>query len=80
MTSKLTRTTLCLALTAACSTEDKDSAVNLSLACQLEKCICAHPDRPFFKRPEPEPVLWKKNGDAYCPEGLALEFADKNKN
>ncbi len=75
---RLYRIAAILALTAGCNAGEK-SVVDLAHACQLEKCICAHPDRPFFKRPDPEPVLWKDNGDAYCPEGLELELADKDK-
>ena len=65
-----------LALTAACNAGE-ETVVDLSLACQLEKCVCVHPDRPFYLKSEPQPVLWKENGDAYCPDGLALELADK---
>lgn len=68
-----------LALTAACNTAENEHALNLPLACQLEKCVCAHPDRHFYEKPNPEPVLWKENGDAYCPEGLVLEQAKKDK-
>lgn len=67
-----------LTLTTACSAEEKP-VVDLSLACQLNECVCVQPDRPFYEKPEPQPVLWKENGDAYCPDGLALELADKLK-
>ena len=66
-----------LALTAACTVEEDEAPVELSLACQLEKCVCVHPDRAFYEKPDPQPVLWKDNGDAYCPEGLVLEIAAK---
>lgn len=68
-----------LALAAACSIKEEESAIDLSLACQLNECVCVQPDRPFYEKPEPQPVLWKENGDAYCPDGLALELADKLK-
>jgi hypothetical protein len=45
----------------------------------LTTACSAEPDRPFYEKPEPQPVLWKENGDAYCPDGLALELADKLK-
>jgi len=65
-----------LPLLAACAAPEKKN-VNLSLACQLNKCVCAGPDKLFLKRDEPSPVLWRENGDAYCPEGLRLRLAEK---
>ncbi len=63
-------------LLAACAERD-ESKVDLTLACQLTKCICAGPDRLFFERDEPEPVLWRQNGDAYCRDGLELKLAEE---
>jgi hypothetical protein len=61
---------------AACASEE-ESSVNLSLACQLNKCVCAGPDKLFVKSDEPEPVLWRDNGDAYCRDGLELKLAEE---
>jgi len=65
-----------LTLLAAC-TEYEEEKANLALTCQLNKCVCAHPDRLFIEKLDPEPVLWKENGDAYCPDGLQLKLAGK---
>lgn len=68
---------LILGLLAACGGgNDEKPKVDLSLTCQLSKCICAGPDLVFLERKEPEPVRWKANGDAYCPEGMELRLAD----
>ena len=65
-----------LMLLAACAERDEPS-VDLTLACQLSKCVCSHRDRPFIEEKEPEPVLWRENGDAYCPDGLELKLVEK---
>lgn len=65
---------LVLLLPAACAAR-KDSAVDLTLACQLNKCVCAAPKRLFLESEAPQAVLWKENGDAYCPEGFKLKLA-----
>ncbi len=64
-----------LTLLAACA-EREESNVDLTLACQLTKCVCAGADRLFLEKDEPEPVLWKDNGDAYCRDGLELKLAE----
>ena len=61
---------------AACA-EHGEAKVNLALTCQLRKCVCAERDRLFLKSADPEPVLWKQNGDAYCPEGLELRLVEE---
>ena len=67
---------LILGLLTGCAGGDDKPDLDLSHTCQLSKCICAGPDRIFLKREEPEPVRWKANGDAYCPEGMELRLAD----
>jgi hypothetical protein len=67
---------LILTLMTACAGEE-ESTVDLTLACQLSKCVCSHRDRPFFEEKEPEPVLWRENGDAYCPDGLELKLSEE---
>ena len=66
-------------LLAACAEKEK-SSVDLALACQLNTCVCAGPDKLFVKKDDPEPVLWKENGDAYCQEGLELKLANEKRN
>ncbi len=61
---------------AACA-EREESKVDLTLACQLSKCICAGPEKLFLQEDEPEPVLWREDGDAYCPEGLELKLVEE---
>lgn len=57
-----------LLLLSACAQSD-EAKRNLALACQTTSCVCL-----------PEgPVLWRQNGDAYCPEGQVLRRSgDKN--
>lgn len=61
---------------AACAA-DETAEGDMSLTCQLNKCICAPPPRAFLATKPPEPVLWKDNGDAYCPEGYQLKLDEK---
>ena len=63
-----------LALVAACAA-DKTAETDLRLTCQLNKCVCAAPERVFLAAQPDKPVQWKENGDAYCPEGYQLELA-----
>ena len=65
-----------LMLLAACA-DYEEAKPNLSLTCQLNKCVCSHRDRPFIEEKEPEPVLWRENGDAYCPDGLELKLVEE---
>lgn len=70
---------LALWLLAGCASQRQEEA-DLALTCQLTTCTCAGPDRLFLSEKEAQPVLWKENGDAYCPEGLELKIDDKKKN
>ncbi len=63
-------------LLAACA-EREESNVDLTLTCQLSKCICAGPEKLFLQEDEPEPLLWRENGDAYCPDGLELKLVEE---
>ena len=74
---RLTLAALGLALLAACAERTEDRQVDMALACQLNKCVCAEPDRIFLAEKDPEPVLWKENGDAYCSEGFELKLAEE---
>ena len=65
-----------LTLLAACADYEEEKA-DLPLTCQLSKCICAGPDKVFVAEDEPEPVLWRENGDAYCPDGFELKLVGK---
>lgn len=48
---------------------------SLALACQITKCVCTPQKGWFSKKNEPAPVLWRLNGDAYCPDGHVLRRA-----
>ena len=50
-------------------------APDLALACQTMDCICAATSVGLFERRKTRDVLWRVNGDAYCPDGFALEPA-----
>ena len=66
---------LVLALGACGGAGSDRKAPDLALACQTRDCICAAgADTPFAERRETD-VLWRANGDAYCPDGFALEPA-----
>jgi len=45
-------------------------------ACQIVKCVCQKVRTsilPQFTKVEPQDVLWRENGTAYCPEGYDLQ-------
>ncbi len=67
---------LALGFLAGCAPQE-DKQQRLTLACQLKPCVCSEPKRLFLSQGDPQPVLWKQNGDAYCPEGLQLKMVDK---
>lgn len=48
---------------------------DLSLACQMRPCVCK-PEKGLFGGVDGE-VLFKQNGDAYCPKGQALRTSDR---
>lgn len=54
---------------AGCAREPNPS---LALACQITKCVCTPQNWLFTTKNEPAPVLWRLNGDAYCPDGHVL--------
>ncbi|HUA56781.1 MAG TPA: hypothetical protein VMB81_31655 [Candidatus Sulfotelmatobacter sp.] len=48
----------------------------LASACQIVKCECLKVRTsivPQFTKVEPQDVLWRENGTAYCPEGYDLK-------
>ena len=61
---------------AACGgTESARKAPDLALACQTMECTCAAKSVGLFEKRKTADVLWRTNGDAYCPEGFVLEPA-----
>jgi len=61
---------------AACgsSTSSEEVAERMALACQTKFCACEQERVGILTRVERVPVLWRLNGDAYCPEGFVLKF------
>jgi hypothetical protein len=54
---------------AGCAAEAEREAARLSLACQVSKCDCASDIFVIF---DSEPIQWKDDGSASCPEGYHL--------
>ncbi len=73
---RMTTGLLLALLLAGCGTNPK-ATVELSMACQLAKCICAAEEIPFFEKRETAPVQWEQDGAAYCSEGFILQPADE---
>jgi hypothetical protein len=51
----------------------------LASGCQIIKCVCQKVRDsilPQFSTPEPQDVLWRADGTAYCPDGYNLERKD----
>lgn len=62
---------------AGCASGDRGIS-NPALACQTTKCICVQSDPGIFKKPETSAILWRENGDAYCPEGFDARRANRD--
>ena len=53
--------------------EQAGKAPDLALACQTMDCVCSESEVGLFEKRRTVEILWRANGDAYCPEGFALE-------
>ena len=53
----------------------------MELRCQMIECLCVQTQAVFPVRPNSTsvPVLWKGNGDAYCPQDHVLREAPARK-
>lgn len=60
---------LILGLVAGCAGAVEKEATKLSFACQVSRCDCASNVMTLF---DSQPVQWKSDGSAYCPEGYHL--------
>ena len=49
---------------------------DMALTCATTACECVTPKVSPFGKSDPGPVLWRENGDAYCPEGQVLQRAN----
>lgn len=72
MAIKVVFITLALVILAACSGQ-KPGAANMALACQTTPCACVSENKSLLRKDKIVDVLWKINGDAFCPKGFALE-------
>ena len=66
---------LSLTLAACGSTEHAtgERVPNLALACQTMACTCSAVSGSLFGKTKTTGILWRANGDAYCPKGFVLE-------
>lgn len=62
-------------LLAACGLTLKKEP-DLKLGCQTRHCTCLSKTVVPFKKRATADVQWRKNGDAYCPEGFVLRLAN----
>ena len=70
------RVAVSMAVLAALCACTRDTIRGLELRCQTTKCVCikqvvSFPEVPGGDRTE---VLWRDNGDAYCPDGYVLRL------
>lgn len=68
--------TAVLFLAAACGSSEtpEQEAERMALACQTKFCACEQERVGILTKVERVPILWRLNGDAYCPEGYVLRF------
>ncbi len=71
-------TVIIVAGLAGCANE---AIPGMELKCQMTKCVCVPTQAAFPVQPGPTsvPVLWKENGDAYCPQDHVLREAPEKK-
>ena len=48
--------------------------VDLAKACQVRECSCIETSGGLFDSPDTTDVLWRRNGDAYCPVDHVLRL------
>ena len=70
MTRRLLLSTAFL-LAAGCA-QEKAEGPNLALYCQVKACICKPATLRFGQSTAPVPLLWRTNGEAYCPPDYRL--------
>ena len=66
---------------AACGSTERakvERIPNLALACQTMECTCSAQTGSLFRKTKTTELLWRSNGDAYCPEGFVLEPVEKD--
>ncbi len=75
--SALTVLAIVAALLGGCASEPSDQGL-LAHACQTRNCTCEALKAELLRKREAAEVLWRLNGDAYCPEGFMLKRTDAN--
>jgi hypothetical protein len=68
-----------LALLLVGCTAERQTTESLAGACQLVPCVCADTKALFWQTAKTVPLLWKENGEAYCPPDYALLRVPKDK-
>jgi hypothetical protein len=63
------------ALYGCIGSEVRRSDDRLAGACQVRRCLCGPEGWSSFMASGVE-VLWRENGDAYCPEGYTLHVVE----
>ena len=58
-------------LAAGCARENA-SGPDLALYCQVKACICTPTTLRFGQSAAPVAMLWRTNGEAYCPPDYRL--------
>ncbi len=59
-------------LAAGCAAQSR-SGPDLALYCQIKACVCKPATLRFGESAAPVPLLWRTNGEAYCPPDYRLE-------
>jgi hypothetical protein len=55
------------------------NAPSLAKACAVRPCQCVGTDFAFFLKRQSQPIQWRSNGDAACPEGFRLMLSEPAK-
>ena len=56
--------------------EGRGSNERLAGACQVRRCVCGPEGWSSFMASGGVQVLWRENGDAYCPPGYKLNVVE----
>lgn len=56
----------------ACSAASTQANSNMAMQCEVAKCECRDPSKPFSSA---APVIWNQDGTAGCREGFLLGLA-----
>ena len=54
----------------------KKKLPNLPLACETRQCVCTEVEILVLREIKEVPVEWRPPGEAYCPVGYVLRFAN----